>query len=161
MNRNLRLNKGISTIEILVVVAIITIALTSLLGVVAYSLKISTSIKETNLANFLAQETMEAVRNFRDGTDWNNNGLGNLTVAAAYYSQKSTDIPPKWILVQGQETIDGFVRKVIFERVSRDINDNIETIYNPANDDPNTRKTTVKVSWQDKEIKLVTYLTNW
>lgn len=161
MNKNSELNKGISIIEILIVVAIIVIALTGLAGLVAYSLKISISIRETTQANFLSQETMEAVRNFRDGTNWNSNGLGTLTTGVNYYPQKSADIPPKWALVQGQDTINGFVRKVIFEKVSRDINDNIEQTYNPANDDPNTRKVTVTVSWQAKEVKLVTYLTSW
>ena len=154
-------DKGFGVIEILIVSAVIIIALTSLLGVVAYSLKISTSIKETTQANFLAQEAMEATRNFRDGTNWSTNGLGSLSVGVNYYPQKSADIPPKWTLVQGQETSNGFVRRVILEKVSRDINDDIEQTYNTANDDPNTRKIRVNISWQDKEIELVTYLTNW
>jgi len=77
-------NKGISVVEILVIIAIIGVALGSLLGLATFSLKASTSIKETSQANSLAQETMEAVRNFRDGTTWDSDGLGTLTAGVAY-----------------------------------------------------------------------------
>lgn len=156
-----KLIKGISAIEILIVVAFITIGLTSLLGVISHSLKISTSIKETTQANIIAQETMEAVRNFRDGTKWDLDGLGKLVASADYYPQ-ATGSPLKWQLVLGTETIDGFTRKVVFENISRDpVNNNIEDTYNLANDDSNTRKVIVTVSWKDKEVKLGSYLTNW
>jgi len=161
------MNKGISIIEILIVIALIIIALTCLLDLVTYSLKISTSIKETFIANNLAQEAMEAVRNFRDGTDWDTDGLRDYILGAAtssdpYHPELDTAFsPPKWRLTADAETINSYTRKVVFEKVSRDTNDNIEEIYNPDNDDSNTRKVIVTVSWQDKEVKLVTYLTNW
>lgn len=150
--------KGISIIEILIVVAIVTIALVSLLGVAAFSLKISTQIRENTQANVIAQEAMEAVRNFRDGTDWNVDGLGILTSDTDYFPQKSGS-PPKWMLVQGTETAEGFTRKVVFANVIRDTNDNI--VGTGGTNDPNTKKVTVTVYWKDKEVKLVTYLTNW
>ena len=156
------MNKGISIIEILIVIALIIIALTCLLDLVTYSLKISTSIKETFIANNLAQEAMEAVRNFRDGTDWGKDGLGTSTSGISYYPKvDNSTLPPKWTLILGEEIIKGYIRKVIFEKVSRDDDDDIEEIYNSNNDDPNTRKVIVTVSWEDKEVKLVTYLTNW
>ena len=150
--------KGASIIEILIVIAICTIALVSLLGVAAFSLRISTLIRETNQANNLAQEVIEAVRNFRDGTTWDVNGLGTLTTAVAYYPQKSTDTPPKWQLVQGEEETFGFKRKVVFEKVFRDANDNISS---SGTEDPNARKATITVSWKDKKVEIITYLTNW
>lgn len=154
--------KGISIIEILIVIAVITIALTSLLGVVTFSLKVSTSIKETTKANTLAQETIEAVRNFRDGTTWDTDGLGTLTTSVAYYPKKSDDIPPKWTLIQGIETINGFTRKIVFEKVSRDpTTDDIEDTYNSDHDDPNTREAIATVFWKDKKVEIVTYFTDW
>jgi len=141
--KNQKFVKGISIIEILIVIAIIVIALSSLLGVAAFSLRISTLMRETSQANNLTQETIEAVRNFRDGTDWNKNGLGTLTTGVSYYPQKSTDTPPKWQLVQGEETTDGFTRKVVFEKVFRDTNDNISS---SGTEDPNTRNATITVS---------------
>jgi len=151
--------KGVSVIEILIVVTIIVIALTALLGVVTFSLRISTLMKETTRANNLAQETIEAVRNFRDGTIWNTGGLGTLTPGVAYYPKKSTDIPPKWQLIQGEEQIDGFLRKVVFLNVQRDANDNI--VESGGTNDPNTKKAAITVSWKEKKVEIVTYLTNW
>ena len=151
--------KGASVIEILIVIAIIVIALVTLLGVAAFSLSISISVKETTKANNLAQETIEAVRNFRDGTTWNTNGLGTLNIGVSYFPQKTADNPPKWLLTQGEETINSFKRKVVFSNTQRDTNDNI--IESGGTNDPNTKKVTVTVSWQDKKVEIVTYLTNW
>jgi len=150
-------NKGISIVEILVVIAIIGIALVSILSLTTLSLRASISIKETTQANTLAQETMEAVRNFRDGTNWETDGLKNYS--GTYHPEKSGD-PSKWILASGEETIDGFTRKVVFEDVYRDsITDDIET--NGGYLDTDTKKATVTVSWKDKKLELVTYFTNW
>lgn len=150
--------EGISIIEILVVVTIIVIGLAGLLGSATYSLKISTILKETNEANSIAQETIEAVRNFRDGTNWSINGLGILTTDIDYFPQKSGS-PPKWQLVLGAETIGIFNRKVVFSEVFRDTSDNI--VKTGGTDDPNTRKVVVTVNWKNKEVKITSYLTNW
>ena len=165
--KKLKNEKGLSIVEILIIAAIIAIALTSLLGIATFSLKIATLEREVTQANILAQETMEAVRNFRDETDWNNDdpqdqydGLGIIATGVAFHPEKSSDTPPKWMLIQGEETI-GFTRKVVFEDVSRDGNDDIEQTYNPNNDDPDSKKIIVTVSWKDKEVEIITYFTNW
>ena len=154
--------KGISIIEILVVIAIIITALRSLLGLASFSLGVSTLIKQTNQANNLSQEVMEAVRNFRDGTSWDIDGLGKLATSTDYYPQ-ATGSPSKWQLVQGTENIDGFTRKVVFEDVMRDSNSNI--VESGGTNDPNTKKVTVTVSWEergrDHKLEIFTYLTNW
>lgn len=153
--------KGISIIEILVVIAIIITALSSLLGLASFSLGVSTLIKQTNQGNLLSQEVMEAVRNFRDGTSWDIDGLGKLATSTDYYPQ-ATGSPSKWQLVQGTENIDGFTRKVVFEDVMRDSNSNIVEAgtYNP-----NTKKVIVTVSWKERgrehKLEIFTYLTNW
>jgi type II secretory pathway pseudopilin PulG len=152
-------NKGVSIIEILVVIFIINTTLVSLLSLAVFSLKTSTFIKETNQTAFLAQEVMEAVRNFRDGTVWDTDGLGNLTSGAAYHPEKSSDVPPKWQLILGEETVNGFTRKIEFEEVYRDGNDNI--VDSGGTNDPDTKKATVTISWKDKEVKIATYFTNW
>src|SRR4030042_4707254 len=90
--------EGISVIEILVASAILSIALVGIMGIIAFSLQISTLVKETTQANFIAQETIEATRNFRDGTGWLTNGIGNLTMGTAYPPEKTADSPPKWHL---------------------------------------------------------------
>lgn len=138
---------GVSVIEILVVIFILIVALTSLFSLVSFSLAISNLIKQTNQADQIAKETMEAVRNFRDNTNWNLDGLGTLSENADYYPQKSGQ-PPKWELVPGSQTFNGFTRKVNFETI-----------------DPNRKKVTVTVFWQERgknhQVKISTYLTNW
>ena len=154
--------KGIAVVEILIVIGIIAIVMSSLLGVVVFSLKLSASVKETTMADALAQEMIEAVRNFRDGTDWDGDGLGVLSTGSLYHPEESIDVPPAWTLVGGEETIDGFTRKVVFERVSRDpTTNNIEDVYNPGNDDPDARKVIATVSWESRKVEIITYFTNW
>ena len=153
--------KGISIIEILVVIAIIITALSSLLGLASFSLGVSALIKQTNQGNLLSQEVMEAVRNFRDGTSWDVDGFGKLATSTDYYPQ-ATGSPSKWQLVQGIENIDGFTRKVVFEDVMRDSNSNI---VEAGTYDPNTKKVIVTVSWKERgrehKLEIFTYLTNW
>lgn len=163
-----KLQSGASMIEVLIVIAITGIALIGLLRVAEHSLRVSRLAREKAQASALAQETMEAVRNYRDGTDWygtDPDGLGEVTTGVAYYLAQTSDIPPRWELVQGEESVDGFTRKVEFEKVSRDSNDNIESTYDSTGDDPDTRKITVTVSWlhrgEQKKVELITYLTNW
>jgi len=154
-------NKGFSIIEIMIVIAIIVIGLINLLGVAAFSLKISTIIKQTSQADSLAKETIEAVRTFRDGSDWDDDGLGILNTGSLNPYYPELDAGPSWRLVSGTETIGNFTRKVVFEKVSRDSNGNIENSYNVANNDPDTRKITANVSWSGRKVEIITYLTNW
>ncbi len=148
--------------EILVVITIITIALTSILKLVSFSLRASTLIKQTHQANNITQETIEQVRNFRDGTNWNTDGLGALNVSTDYYIQKSGS-PLQWQLSEGTETTEGFTQRVVFENVMRDGNDNI--VLAGGINDPDTRRVIAAVSWQERgknhQIELSTYLTNW
>ena len=151
--------KGFTVIEIMVVVAILLSAFVGIFGLLVFSLQISILVRETNQANFLAQDTIEAVRNFRDGTVWDINGLGTLIVDTVYYPEKTIDNPPAWTMIQGEETIDIFSRKVIFENVMRDANDNI--VGSGGISDPDTKKVTATVSWKGKKVEIITYLTNW
>jgi len=151
--------KGISVIELLVAAFILTVALVGIMGLIAFSLQISTLVKETTQANFVAQETIEATRNFRDGTSWLVSGVGSLTINAAYHPEKTADNPPKWTLVQGEESINGFSRKVIFQNVNRDANYNI--VATGGTNDLDTKKATTTVSWKNKKVEIITYITNW
>ena len=155
-------NKGISLIEILVAIAIISSSIVSLLGLTSFCLRITSIINQTSKANNMAQEMIEQVRNFRDVSSWNIDGLGTITSNIDYYVQKS-GTPAIWQLIQGTETVDGFSRKVVFEDVMRDFNDDI--VESGGANDPDTKKVTVTVSWQERgnsrRIELVSYFTNW
>jgi prepilin-type N-terminal cleavage/methylation domain-containing protein len=156
----LKSQRGFSMVEILVVIAVIVFCLSVLLGIAIFSIRVSNLLKETSQANFLAQETLETVRNFRDGTDWTVDGLGIMTVDSPYHLEEDNSLPfPKWELVQGMETIGIFTRKVIFESVKRDLNYNIVT--SGGTTDNNTRRVVVTVSWRDQNVGIVTYFTNW
>ena len=154
--------RGISLIEMLVSISIIAITLTSLLGLASFSLQITILIRQTSQANYISQEIMEQIRNIRDETIWNTNGLGTLVMGADYYVQK-TGSPGQWQLILGTETLNGFTEKAVFESVMRDGADNI--VESGGTDDSNTKKVTVTVSWEERGrshlIELITYLTNW
>lgn len=151
--------KAVSVLELLVVVAIIVVALTSLLGLAALSIKSSVLVKETGQANSFAQEAMEAVRNFRDGTTWGTDGLGALMTGVSYFPQKTADNPPKWQISSGEETLSSFKRKIVFYNAQRDAYDNI--VESGGSADTNTKKVVVTVSWRDRKVEITTYLTNW
>lgn len=162
MKKNKTLMEGISIIEILVVIAILAVSFVSLLGLISFSLSASGILKQRLEADFLAQDAMEAIRNFREETAWASNGLGILTVDTAYYPQKTAGTPIKWTLMQGAENIGIFTRKVVFEKVFRDGNDNIAV---SGAEDLGAKKAIVTVSWQEKgrthSVELITYFTNW
>ena len=152
--------KGISVIEILIVIGILGITLTSLLGLASFSLGGVGLLRNVTQANAIAQETMEAARNFRDQTSWNSNGIGTLTIDSPYHPEITVD--SVWTLAAGEQVSGIFTRKVVFGRVYRDLSGNI---FSSGAEDPDTRKISVTVSWQERggtrQIELVTYLTNW
>lgn len=160
MFQNQSYNKGVSLIEILVALAILAIVFATLFSLTSFSLRMIVSAKQTIQANYLAQETIEAVKNFRDGTIWDLDGLGKLATSTDYFPLATSS---KWQMVQGIEEISGFTRKVVFQDVKRDSNFNI--VETGGNYDPNTKKVIVTVSWQEKgrerQIQIMTYLTNW
>ena len=79
-NKIFKNKKGISIVELLVVIVIISVGLVVLLNAVTSSLKFSRLMKENDQAKELAQEALESVRSFRDGTTWNNNVLFKMGI---------------------------------------------------------------------------------
>ena len=144
--------KGFSMIELLVAIGIITVTLTSLLGVINFSLRLMILTKETTLATVMVQEGFEAVRSIRDN-DWTKLIDGNHGL---------TSVAGEWDFLGTENVISGFTRKILIESVSRNpATDDIEETYNSSNNDPDTKKIIAIVSWKGKEIKIATYLTNW
>ena len=149
--------------EALIAIMIITVALTSILSLATLSSIVTSIAKQTTQATLFVQDTMEALRNFRDGTDWNVNGLGTFSLNTAHYVEQIGS-PAQWQLVVGSEIIDGFTRSVQFQETRRDsvTKDIVET---GGDLDPDTKRIVVEVSWTERgrshEVELVTYLTNW
>lgn len=151
---------GFIFLEILIAIALISIVFVTLLGVGFLVMNVSSSVQKETQADSLIKEEFEALRNFRDKTQWNTNGLGTVNTGSGnpYHLVNGTG----WSLVAGAETTGIFSRQIIFDRVSREaVTGNIESAYNPSQDDPDTRKITVTVSWSGKVIQSVSYFTNW
>lgn len=156
--------KGALMVEIVITAAIVALIAAAFLGAASLFIRVNTGERSRDIAVNLAQEAIEAVKNFRDGTDWGTNGIGTKNIDTAYYPQKSGN-PPAWNLVLGEEEIvqQGFKfkRKIIFSNVNRSSDDIVEP---PAGSpDPDTKKITVTVSWENgaKKVEIVSYITNW
>src|SRR3989344_1690426 len=158
-------NKGFIFLDILIAITIISIAFTVILAIGATSLRLSSSIRNTTEADSLIKEEIEALRSFRDGTDWSVNGLGTVSKGSSnpYHVVLDTvSNPNTWNLVSGTETVGIFTRNIVFDSVSRaPATNDIEYIYNPTYNDPDTVKITVTVLWLNKSSEVVAYLTNW
>ena len=169
-NKGLPAQAGVSVVELLVGASILIVGLSALLGFLSFALSTTSFLKQQTQAITFAEGALEALKNFRDGTTWNVNdpqdqydGLGRAQTGVAYHPGLSGDVPPRWQLFLGAETIGMFVRSVVLENVQRDVNSNI--VSSGGVSDPNTKKVTVTVSWTAKtkaqEVTIVSYLTNW
>lgn len=166
--------KSFTIVELLVAIAVIGVALSSLVGLAAFSLNASARTKAVTEATAFAQEELEAVRNFRDTVSWNNNdsanqydGLGVVSLGTNYYPALSAAAPLDWMLLAGTETINEFTRRIVFNDVYRDnTSQNIVAAgCSGCSVDPNTKRVTAAVSWLERgatrNVELTTYLTNW
>lgn len=162
MIKNLSLQRGFGIIEIAIAIAILGLAFFGIFQSAVFYLNSFDKVEKEIKASYLAQEAMEAVRSFRKEKTWSGpGGITSLTAVADYYPSSASG---EWLMVSGQELIDGiFTRRVVFDKVSRDANDDIESVYNIVNDDPDTRKVTVEVSraGEAKKVILITYITNF
>lgn len=167
--RNIKLN-AFTVIEVLVAVSVITTALAAFVALGAFSLGVSTRMRETAEALALAEEALEEVRNFRDNVSWNNDDLGNqydglgvLAIGLAYHPALSGDTPARVMLAAGAETSGRFTRQVVFDAVRRDGSNNI--VASGGTVDAGTKQATARVSWPSgsgtREVELVTYVMNW
>lgn len=152
--------KGFTIIEILVAIAVIIAAFTAILGFFAFEARIAERGRMRLKAVSFAEESMEAVRNFRDNTTWGESaGISGLTTGIDYHSESSAI---GWNIVLGNEIIDEFTLAIVFNEVYRDVNHNIS---GSGTKDENTREVTTTVSWTDRqgstEEILATYITNW
>ena len=153
---------GFTIIEALVSIAVIVAVFTAVLGFSVLKNRVDYRNQTKIKAIFLAEEALEAVHNFRGNTEWLTSGISIFIPDIVYHPVKNSS---GWDIVAGAENINGFTRTIIFSRVSRDTNKNIESNYNPANDDPDTKKLLVTVNWNDRyglaSESLTTYITNW
>lgn len=154
--------KGISVVEILVVIFILGAAFFGIINAALLTFKSNQNDELFIKAKFLAEEGMEALRSVRDNNYWfSSDGLGSKSSGIDYYLNNSS---ARWLLVSSPiEQIGEFTRKIRFEDVYRDSNDNI--VASGGSLDANSKKVIVYVSWnkegKDYEVRLEAYLTNW
>src|SRR3990167_6344561 len=108
-------NRGASIVELLVVIFIVSLAFAGIVAFASFTLLSASLVEQTSQAHALAAESLEALRNFRDGIAWNTNdvqgvydGFGVVSLDVPYHVRLSADAIPKWQLVQGQETVGIF-----------------------------------------------------
>jgi prepilin-type N-terminal cleavage/methylation domain-containing protein len=139
-NKKQKANLGFTLVEVLVACSIITVVVLATMSAVQKSLQLSNLVLRQTQANFLLEEGAEAVRSIRD-TSWTT--ISNLTLNTDYYLSYDLNLN-SWSLSFTPNTIDSFTRKVIFESVSRDSNDDIAS---SGTLDTGTKKATITVSW--------------
>lgn len=170
MQKSQKYSKGISIIELLVAIVIIGVAVSALISFATFSLRTASLLKQTTQASFFVQEGLEALKNYRDNTGWNDDdplnnydGLGVVPTGASLRFELSGDTPQRWQLLSGTETLGIFTRDIVLEPVERDTQDNI--VVSGGTLDLGTKKVTVTVFWEERggtrELEVITYLTNW
>lgn len=148
---------------------IIGVAVSALISFGTFTLRTASLLKQTTQASFFVQDAMEALKNYRDNTGWNDDdpgdqydGLGQVATGVLLHLKLSGGTPLRWQLLLGQETLGIFTRNIVMEGVERDTADNI--VESGGTFDSQTKKATVTVFWEERgstrEIEIITYLTN-
>jgi len=148
---------GQAIVEMIVSIALAAIIIAGITQIVTASIKANQLNKHKTQALNLAQGGMEITRNIRDN-NWDN--LANLEIDIGYHPVQGID---GWTLASGSEIIGQFTRAITIQNVYRGGDNNIVELGETP--DPESRKITSQVSWQEKgkdyNISLMTYLVNW
>src|SRR5690606_19788372 len=139
-NINTKIKTGFSTVEILIASAVISVSMFALLSVGQKSVELSRVALDSVRASFLLEEGAEVVKIIRSD-DWNN--ILDLEEDTDYYFVYSGGV---WSFSETPNSIESFTRKVFFEDVYRDNNDDIAS---SGFLDSLTKRVTVSVSWDD------------
>ena len=156
-------NKGFGLLEIVIASGLVAGSLLAVISVFVLAQSTVEFSTQNLQAVFLAEEGLEVLRFLRDSS-WRQN-ISTLSGGTDYYFTFNT-LTSEWTIAASEPPpIEGvFVRSFRIESVSRDSADNIEPVYNPANDNPGTKKVIMKVSWnfkgQNQTASLEAYLTN-
>lgn len=145
--------KGQSLIELLLAIGLAAILLPSILTGLTGSREGRPQQKKRLQAAALVYETEEALRSVRE------KGWTTFAVNGTYHPQISGSA---WILVEGEETVNGLTRAVEISDVYRDSNNNI--VESGGILDPSTKKVVVTVSWNEPYLTSVSstvYLTRY
>jgi prepilin-type N-terminal cleavage/methylation domain-containing protein len=156
--------RGFGLIEIVIVIAIVSVAVVAFGEVARLSLSALQREKRAFEASLLVEEGFEAMRGLRDQS-WNTN-ISTLSNTTNYYLATTTSASTiVWNLSTTQPTrlINGtYWRTIVLGSVNRDSGDRIAV---SGSIDSGTRQITITVSWRDKNattsVSSVGYLTNF
>jgi len=157
--RNQQSENGLGMVEIIVVIAVITVSFTAVLQLFKLQVQTERAKREEMAGYTLLSESLEAVRSIRDDA-WSN--LSSLTIGAEYYPEISGN---SWVLSSiDPGAINGYSRWIVINSVNRDASDNI--VSSPSGSlDSDTLEIVSYVEWQSNGTttsrNLRTYLTNW
>ena len=162
--KKLKINRGFGLLEIVIVGAIISIGFMAIISFLTFSRGVTFEMGRRTEATSLAEEAMEVVRQLRDD-GWLAN-IASEAVGTNYYLYPVVPVGgDSWTLgIINPGVINNlYTRTVQFATVYR--NATTDDIEPTGVEDPDTRKVTVRVSWQEagrnKEVVLTTYITNF
>lgn len=149
--RALKSQRGATLVETLVAIALASVVLTAVVGMVVSAVSTSTLSKSRTTATRLAEEGLEVARKTRDRTDWDSfyNNYVNST------NWKVDQVAGDIVLNTSGSSLPTppFTRNVTFSNAS-----------NPAGNRDRVQVSST-VTWNDKgkvqEVELVSYLTKW
>jgi prepilin-type N-terminal cleavage/methylation domain-containing protein len=136
------LHKGISLIEILVAVTVISVGI--LILIISYNTYLTFALQNDKhiQAAYLAEEGLEAMTYLRD-FGWNK--ISSLSTTTPYYLTWSPTAS-YWQTTTTPQTIDGvFVRTISVADVKRDVNKKIATT---GTYDPDTKYVTTSIAYK-------------
>ncbi len=153
--------KGVTLVEAMVGIAIITFVFLSLVGGYDRFLAAELDVQPTTKAFYLAEEGIEAVKSIRDNS-WSTRIL-TLSTTTTYYLNFSTTTAT-WTATTTQSTIDSYFYRTL---TIADLQRNSSTkdiVTSGGVYDPDTKKITVTVSWRNANAtsskSVTTYITN-
>lgn len=157
--RNSRFGRGgFIFVEAVMVVSFTVVVFVTVLSMGFMAVNLATNMRRQAQMQFLAQEEMEAIRAYGDGTSWST-GIGGLATGVSKYMAVSSGV---WQVVSGSESVSGATRGFVVEAVSRDPSTGlVEVSYNASHDDSDTRKITATVVDNGRSYVLVEYVTHW
>lgn len=129
------------TVEVIVAIAIIVVAVLAAMTVTQKSVSVSRQSLHVSQANFLLEEGAEVVRVLRDNA-WSN--ISGLTDGTSYYPTFSTG---SWTLSTTLSTVGIFTRTITVASVNRDATSGDISVS--GTNDPGTKLITVTVSWNE------------
>ena len=150
---------GFGIVEIIVAIAVISLTFLSIYQLLLTSARLMNDDTRRIEALYLAQEGIEVVRLLRNQS-WSS-GIAPVIPETLYYPMLENNA---WTLSRSDPGPQNgrFTRTIMLHTAYRDSND---TLSESGTEDPDTRKVTVTVTWQEREqarsVTLETYLANF